>query len=244
MRTVPLKAVPRPCPYAGGVGERPRLLDRLLGRRAERRRVFRRIWRTNAWLGDESRSGPGSGLDRTRALREALAAFLVERGVTVLLDAPCGDFHWMRRLEAPLARCVGVDVVPEAVAAARAATAPFPAEFLVADLVLDALPAAEAVLCRDALVHLTLSDAVRAVANLRRTGARFLLATTFPATTANEDCRTGAWRPRNLALPPFRLGPPDRALPDASPTRPDKVLGVWTWEGTGSVQAREGRTPR
>jgi hypothetical protein len=133
----------------------------------------------------------------------------------------------MRHLRYDLPRYVGVDVVPEVIEAARRAPAPFPAEFLVADVVHDALPAADAVLCRDALVHLPLGDAVRAVANFRRCGARVLLLTTFPATPANDDCRTGAWRPCDLSKPPFDLGPPQQTIADASPDRPDKVLGVW-----------------
>ena len=191
--------------------------------------MFRRIWRENLWLDPESRSGPGSGLDRTRALREALPLVLAAHGVRVLLDAPCGDFHWMRRADLGSVRYVGVDIVPEAVAEARSATPSFPAEFRVADLVCDRLPRADAVLCRDALVHLPLRDATRAVANLRRTGARLFLATSFPGTDSNDDCRTGAWRPRNLEMPPFDLGPPDDVLCDASPQRPDKILGLWAW---------------
>jgi methyltransferase family protein len=210
-----------------------RIVDRLLGAGRERRCVFRRIWLENAWGSEESRSGPGSGLARTQSLREALPAVLSEHGVRVLLDAPCGDFHWMRHLRYDLERYVGVDVVPEAIEAARRAAAPFPAEFRVADVVKDALPAADAVLCRDALVHLPLRDAVRAIANFRRSGARVLLATTFPATPANDDCRTGSWRPRDLSKPPFDLGPPRQTLFDASPDRPDKVLGVWLLSAPG-----------
>lgn len=193
----------------------------------ERRRVFERIYADNGWLCEESRSGPGSTLARTRSLREALPDLLRELGARSLLDAPCGDFHWMSEVPLDGVAYAGVDIVPALIAANRARFGAPGRTFAVADIVQDDLPCADALLCRECLVHLTLADAAQALANFRRSGARWLIATTFPATQANGDVATGWWRPLNLERPPFALPPARRLVSDSLPEWPDKALGVW-----------------
>src|SRR4051794_4328474 len=56
---------------------------------------FERIYETNLWSDPESRSGVGSALHSTRAVRAELPGALRELGTRVLLDVPCGDFTWM-----------------------------------------------------------------------------------------------------------------------------------------------------
>ena len=60
------------------------------------RATFTRIFDTNAWLNAESVSGPGSTKARGADFRAALVALLDDRGVTSIVDAPCGDFNWMQ----------------------------------------------------------------------------------------------------------------------------------------------------
>jgi hypothetical protein len=52
---------------------------------------------------------------------------------------------------------------------------------------MDALPPCGAILCRDCLVHLSFGNIERAVANFRRSGAVWLIATTFPEWRTNAD---------------------------------------------------------
>jgi hypothetical protein len=99
--------------------------------------------------------------------------------------------------------------------------------FLVLDLLRDPLPAADAILCRDCLVHLSNRDAAQALANLRGSPANWLIATTFPEVTENRDIATGQFRPVNLCLPPWGLPPPLEALRDTIDGYPERHLGVW-----------------
>jgi SAM-dependent methyltransferase len=193
----------------------------------ERRRVFTTIYAENGWRCEESRSGPGSTWERTRHLVEVLPALLRELGARSLLDAPCGDFHWMSRVALADVAYVGVDIVPAMIEANRARFGTTGRRFEVADLVRDPLPRADAILCRECLVHLALADAMAALANFRRTGARWLIATTFPATETNGEVATGWWRPLNLERPPFALPPAARLVSERLPEWPDKALGVW-----------------
>lgn len=93
------------------------------------------------------------------------------------------------------------------------------------------LPPADLVLTRDTLVHYDFATALRALANLRRTGASWLLATTFPDRRANRDCALGGWRPLNLTLPPFAFPPPLRLIREECRENGgayrDKSLDLW-----------------
>ena len=47
------------------------------------------------------------------------------------------------------------------------------------------------VLCRDCFIHLSFGDASRAIANFKRSGATFLLATTHTGVPENVDIPSG-----------------------------------------------------
>ena len=73
---------------------------------------FTRIYEQNRWNDGESRSGIGSTVDGTAKLREELPRLVQSLGATSLLDAPCGDFNWMREVEWPAGfEYIGADIV-------------------------------------------------------------------------------------------------------------------------------------
>ncbi len=191
--------------------------------------MFGQIHDQKSWRGS-SVSGTGSDPDATAPLLAALPALLAGLGVRTILDAPCGDGNWMAELDYPLEHYTGLDVVPAVVAAATAAHGSATREYRVGDLIRDPLPVADLVLCRDCLVHLPLAEGADALANIRRSGATWLLATTFPSRGANADIRMGRWRPLNLCLPPFSLPAPEALVSErfaADPLYADKSLGLW-----------------
>jgi chemotaxis methyl-accepting protein methylase len=70
-------------------------------------------------------------------------------------------------------------------------------EFHVINIITDHLPKADVILCRDCLVHLKLGDGLKAIQNFKRSGAKYLLSTTFPDHAENTD-EFRYWRPINL----------------------------------------------
>jgi len=210
-----------------------------------RRRKFNDIFRDRFWGNGESVSGPGSSLAETAVVREGLGAIVREHGVRTLLDAPCGDFFWLGRTDLELDFYVGVDIVPELVRLNRERHARPGRDFLEADIVVDRLPAADLVLCRDCLVHLSQRDALRALGNFCRSGSRLLLTTTFPGVAANRDIPTGGWRPINLEKSPYSLGPPLRLLDEqcreADGTPVGKHLGLWEMDAVARARRAGGR---
>lgn len=198
--------------------------------------TFARIYETDLWAGPESRSGVGSGLAATARLRRELPALLRRLRVRHLLDVPCGDFHWMRHVDLGAIDYLGGDIVP-AIVERNEAEYGDPAghrRFVQLDLTEGPLPAADAVLCRDGLVHLSHANIRRAFRVVRESGARHLLATTFPGLATNADITDGDWRPLNLELPPFSLPAPVDAIVEMCDEEggayADKSLAAWRVE--------------
>ncbi len=196
-------------------------------------RVFNDVYQKNAWNSPESVSGPGSEISQTEILRESLGSLLRDLKPRSMLDAPCGDFNWLSKLELPLDNYLGVDIVPDLIARNRERYARPGRDFQTADITTAALPRMDLILCRDCLVHLSLGLALKAIRNFQASRATYLLITTFPATTKNAELEvvSGKWRPLNMELPPFSFPPPLRLLSEKctelAGSHVDKALGLW-----------------
>jgi SAM-dependent methyltransferase len=211
---------------------------------------FARMYETNLWDEAESRSGSGSSLAATAGVRAGLPPLLRHLGVRRLLDVPCGDFHWMAHVDlagAGVTQYVGGDVVAALVEANRARYAALGRGFVQVDLTAGPLPSvagapADAVLCRDCLVHLSFVNIARALAVVRASGARYLITTTFLEQTTNADVVDGDWRPLNLERAPFDFPPPAAVLVEGCQEEGgaygDKALAAWLVSELPDMPAR------
>lgn len=194
--------------------------------------VFSRIYDRNAWQGDESRSGLGSGVEATRVAATVLRSVIERLGVRRVLDAPCGDVHWMKEFFGTVEEYVGVDVVPALIVANRARHGRPGVEFLEMDLANGVPPRADLAFCRDCLAHLPPEIGQKVLRNLRASGARWLLATTYPETVVNRAIAIGGYWPMNLTLAPFELPPPVASFGEGSV---GKFLGLWDLAALNSL---------
>lgn len=197
---------------------------------AGRERLFDDFMSRNAWGSDESRSGPGSTIDDTAGIRGGLARFLAERNVRSLLDAPCGDWRWMSAMDLDLDLYIGADIVAALAAELQRTHGRAGREFRRLDVISDALPTVDAILCRDLLIHLPNALGVRALDNFRRSGATWLLSTTYSDVDENLDCHLGGFRQVNLTAPPFCLPEPIEYIREGlggQLTSRGRALGVW-----------------
>ena len=190
--------------------------------------VFTEHFRRNGWGNPESKSGDGSTLEQTAAVRGALPIVVRDFQLRTILDIPCGDFNWMRSVNLPV-HYIGADVVAEIVARNRERFTTDARSFVRLDLTADTLPTVDLILCRDCLFHFSFADIARALSNIKRSGARFLLTTTNTELDRNRDIVTGEWRRLNLQAFPFLLPSPlmliDEQCPEADAR--DKHLGLW-----------------
>jgi hypothetical protein len=146
--------------------------------------------------------------------------------------------NWMRHLEYEFDKYIGVDVVVDLIhdlQRSLQSNVPF-RHFQVGDITTDVLPHADAILCRDCLVHLPFDAIQRAIRLWQIAGFRYALVTTFPERSTNADCEVGEWRPLNMQAPPFDWGTP-LMLINEEHDRPyqDKSVGVWTLSYVGSL---------
>lgn len=189
--------------------------------------IFRSIYRTNAWNGVESLSGPGSGDAATERIAVHIAQLVDDLGVRSVLDAACGDGYWMPDLPG----YIGIDIAPEAI---RRAQSRHPdRQYHVGNVAKMRLPACDLIICRDAIQHLSLRDGMAVVSKLVDSGARWMLASTY-VESVNDDVPTGFFYSPNLEAEPFGLPAPERLIFDgydyAEPRLvrdPAKHLGLW-----------------
>jgi hypothetical protein len=208
---------------------------------ADAEKVFTDIFENNKWGRGKSKSGTGSTLDATAPLREGLIQLFSDFGISTLVDAPCGTGEWVTTVTRSLNIYMGFDIVRSLIDEARALPGlPRGHFFNVADITKDILPRADAILCRDCLVHLPFGLTKDALENFKKSGSTYLLATTFPLRDNSELANWGGWRPINLERPPFNFPRPLRLLRDRPPREgdkwADKSVGVWRLDQIGDIE--------
>jgi hypothetical protein len=192
---------------------------------------FERIYSTNLWSDPESRSGVGSTLDSTAVLRIELPIALRQLDARVLLDVPCGDFGWMKRVDLSGIEYIGGDIVPSIVEANQRLHTTESRSFVQLDLTRDKLPKADVLLCRDCLVHLSYTNIRAVFANIARSNIRYVLMTSFPGRADNYDVVDGDWRALDFQAPPFSFPAPRLAIveqcEEEEGSYADKSLLAW-----------------
>jgi hypothetical protein len=197
--------------------------------------IFSTMYRRNSWGNKGSVSGHGSDLIQTATIRREIANLSATLGIKTMLDAPCGDYYWMKEVPMDLTSYVGADIVAEMIESNQRQYGSSKVGFRVLDIMKDDLPRVDLILCRDCLVHLPLQAAASALRNFVRSGSKYLLTTTYPgALKRNEQLLiTGNWRPLDLQLPPFSLPEPVRVINEECTQKDDyreKSLGLWALE--------------
>lgn len=198
------------------------------------KKTFTEIYKTNFWHDKESVSGHGSSMAATKSIREELPTLFINLGITSILDAACGDFHWMQGLlhDLPYLQYLGYDVVRELMVENTRLYDSDSVHFRVCNIVKDPIRKSDLILARDVLGHLSNIEVVQSLKNFRASGSTWLLATTFPHhDNGNKDITAGEWRPINLSDFKFGLGPPvlliDEKCAEGGVEFKDKSLGLW-----------------
>lgn len=213
-------------------------LQRLFFKFRRRSSVFDKAYRTDVWGSTESHSGKGSELGATESLRLYLPEVFDKLNVKTLLDAPCGDWNWMRKVDLSSVQYVGADVVHRAIERNKEKYKMGNVDFIVADLTKDKLQKCDLVLCRDCWVHLSFQDISDILGNFRRSGSKYLLVNDSPNVKENTNKTTGlSWRHINLSLPPFNFPPPIESIKDNFSDSPF-FISLWRIEDLPAVTIR------
>jgi hypothetical protein len=199
---------------------------------------FSEVYANQYWGPEGGRSGPGSDLHETVAIRTALPLLVQEYNITTLLDAPCGSFHWMHAV-LPLMlesnsrlRYEGADIVPFVIKDNQQRHPDV--LFFQHDIVHDDVPKQyDLIMTRDVFFHLRSDTIFCALQKFQASRSTYLLTTTSPRASNSEteswtprshvSLDTGAYREVNLLLPPYNFPEPVSYVHESV----DRGLGLW-----------------
>jgi SAM-dependent methyltransferase len=171
---------------------------------------FSEIYANNLWSSAESLSGTGSEVAYTEPLRNWLITRLPSLNVTRFVDAPCGDFNWMKHVLPSLdVDYLGLDIVESVINRNRSLYSSKTVNFEVANICEDRIPSCDLIMVRDCLFHLSYEDIAKFLKNLDRTDYKYLLTTTHVVEPGfkNTNIITGDFRLIDLFQAPFNFDP-------------------------------------
>ncbi len=199
----------------------------------------------NKWGDRESISGRGSNLQQTSAIIKKIPILLEKLNAKTMLDAPCGDFYWLKEAQLNIDKYIGCDIVGDLITDNQRRYANEARDFINLDLAIDPLPQVDLIFCRDCLVplpqvdlifcrdclvHLSFKDAIAVIKNFKKSNSTYLLTTIYPGIPENKDIVTGDWRAIDLQLPPYNFPDMLEIIDEETTERkdyPQKSLGLW-----------------
>lgn len=194
---------------------------------------FDKVFIQNLFDGQVSRSGNGSSTEQTSQLVQEFPGLVSRLGVKSILDIPCGDLTWMKKVDLQGANYQGADVAPSLISYLQSE---FPERrFDVLDISKDPLPKVDLIFCRDLFVHLSFKDIRLAISNIKASKSTYLATTTFLNRDKNSDLslisKGVAWRTINLQIPPFSFDKSIEIINEKCTENngqySDKAIAVW-----------------
>jgi hypothetical protein len=174
--------------------------------------IFTSIYENNTWISSESRSGPGSEEAYTKDLRLWLLEIIPKYNIKSMVDAPCGDFNWMKLVLPNLnIDYIGLDIVESLIVSNNQRYMKDNVKFLVCDICEDFIPECDLLMVRDCLFHLSFEDTDKFLKNISKVKFKYLLTTTHtvPETCTNKDIETGGFRVFDIFKPPYKFSESD-----------------------------------
>jgi hypothetical protein len=170
---------------------------------------FSYIYEKNLWSSKQSKSGTGSHLETTTKIREEIPKIITDYNIQSILDAPCGDFNWMKELirHYPNIQYIGGDIVEPLIAQNIETYSTDHIHFQILDITQDELPKSDLMLVRDCLFHLSYDDIYKFLLNFLKSDIKYLLTTTHKPSSKfeNKDILTGGFRFIDLFTLPFNF---------------------------------------
>jgi|RhiMetdeSRZDD1v2_1073273.scaffolds.fasta_scaffold800379_1 methyltransferase family protein len=193
--------------------------------------IFTGIYEDNIWKNAESISGHGSTLEYTKGVRAALPVIFDQLKIRSMVDAPCGDFNWMRTVPLEGIRYCGIDIVPRLIDENNIRYGSGDIRFVCGDITRTTFPDADLLFCRDCLFHLSFSDIGGFLQSFVDSKIKYLMTTTHknPYRFRNVDITTGDFRVIDLFQ--FPLGFPRDVLfhvDDYLAPDPPREMCIWS----------------
>ena len=177
----------------------------VLDRQSPLTQTFNRIYNEGVWGRDvagKGTSGTGSTPEITREYRAYLQDFIKTHHVKSIVDAGCGDWSFSSTIDWAGARYLGVDIASDVIEAVRKKHENANITFRVGDIT-EELPAADLLISKDVLQHLSNALVQKFVKNNLKRGKYKWVLLTNDRGRGNADTVPGGYRAIDLAAPPF-----------------------------------------
>ena len=191
---------------------------------------FNEIFKQNLWTSNESISGPGSDLKSTVSIRNELNSLIEKYNIKTILDIPCGDFHWMSKVDLTDVNYCGGDIVEELIIRNSKTYKTTTIDFRKLDLIADALPTADLIIVRDCFIHFSYKLIFSALQNIKKSKSQYLLITSYPDIKTNINIKTGNNFNINLEAEPFNFPKPLMFIDEKEQFAIEhgrKIMGLW-----------------
>ena len=193
--------------------------------------LFTEYYRNNSWYGKESLSGPGSDYEQTKFLIPELQILLKKLKIKTMLDVPCGDFNWMKKINLDSINYHGGDIVDDVIKINNKRYRSRNIKFSTIDIVKDSLPKSDLVVVRDCLVHLNTDEVFKSLKNIKDSKSKYLLTTNFTwkHIENNAEIKTGEWRRINLQEKPYNFKHPEEVIIEGNTQSNDRDKNMSLW---------------
>lgn len=194
---------------------------------------LRSVFETKSWAGKSGahpRSGPGSDMASTERLRAALPGIFDRYRVKTFVDAPCGDWFWMRHVDLTGISYVGGDISKDLIDRVTTDHTRPGVSFRHLDITSDPLPASDLFLCRDCLFHLKFWLRWKFFENFAASDGRYLLLTLHHVAENQPVMANGGFKRFDPTKAPFNLAPPLELIRETDDRAGDdqRSLGLWS----------------
>jgi SAM-dependent methyltransferase len=168
--------------------------------------TFNRIYAEGTWgtVAGRGTSGTGSTLAITQEYRAYVEDFIKTHSVRSVVDAGCGDWSFSSAITWGDASYLGVDIASDVIATVRSKHEKGKIRFQVGDIT-DELPAADLLISKDVLQHLSNALVHKFITNNLRKGKYKWVILTNDRGSRNSDISSGGYRAIDLAAPPFEV---------------------------------------
>ena len=180
---------------------------------------FDLIYEKNFWSSKESVSGLGSQFDNTISIKDGIRDIIKKYDIKEILDAPCGDFNWIKDVLSKDLTYTGVDIVEKLIQKNKNLNSHKNIDFLTLDITKDKLPDSDLMICRDCLIHLSFESINSFFKNFLKSDIKYILMTIYKLKNKkkkiiNLDIPDGEYREIDLSEPPFSLNEPYQKILD------------------------------
>jgi hypothetical protein len=198
--------------------------------------VFNSIYKSNHWNksrkfdANQSYSGPGSVPNsiQTNHLISELEKFFKENDIRNILDAPCGDCAWIKKIFTTNIKYTGIDIVEDLINQNKLTfESNSNIEFYCKDLTeYNDFNNYDFILIRDLFIHLPLSMINKIITNLKNSNCKYFAFNNYESININKEVSTGQHRKINLLKDPFNFDLPYHKINEVN-TDPDNFIYIY-----------------